>query len=736
MGAEAVQKRPRFREDCRVEIFGPDHLLILTETDHWTMRGQSFVTVAGFLDGTRDIDEIATLVGRGTPAPQAYFALDRLDQRGALRWEAPDAAAPAWFDAARASPALARSARVGVAALGDIGAGPMARALAEVGLTVTDGVGDLTLVVVDDHLDPHLAPFNAARLEDGRPWMIVRPGGLKSWIGPLFIPGETACWACLAHRLREARQAETWLATQRAGGAPRSPVAGTAATRDAAVQLAATLALRWVGRPGDAALASRIVVMDHQSAAVEHHAMTRRPQCEACGAPAQRPVTPIVLDAGLQALEEPVRDGLERFVSPITGVVHSVVDGLPTPHPLVHTALAAHLFPMFKDELTVLAKNLLGRSGGKGTSRAQARTGAIGEALERYSGVWQGDLEPTLRASTAALGESAVRMNDLLMFSPAQFANRSAWNSRLRSPHQLVPQPLADDEEIDWTPAWSLTGACVRHVPAAYCWYGHPELARTICFADSNGCAAAGDMERAILHGLVELIERDAVAIWWYNRLQRPGLDLRSFADPYIDALLRRYGELGRDVWALDVSADLGVPVFVALSARSDAAPQDIIFGFGADLDPARALIRALTEMNQSYPYVSQIAPDGRARYRAENAEMLDWFKQASRANAPFVDPLPAPPLQAKDFPAPSPIGAGAAVGELAERLRTKGLEVLVVDQTRPDVGMPVARVIAPGLRHLWRRLGPGRLYDTPVALGWLTGARAEADLNPYSIFI
>jgi hypothetical protein len=46
------------------------------------------------------------------------------------------------------------------------------------------------------------------------------------------------------------------------------------------------------------------------------------------------------------------------------------------------------------------------------------------------------------------------------------------------------------------------------------------------------------------------------------------------------------------------------------------------------------------------------------------------------------------------------------------------GLDFLVLDQTRPDVEVPVVRVIVPGLRHFYRRFAPGRLYDVPVKLG------------------
>ena len=45
-------------------------------------------------------------------------------------------------------------------------------------------------------------------------------------------------------------------------------------------------------------------------------------------------------------------------------------------------------------------------------------------------------------------------------------------------------------------------------------------------------------------------------------------------------------------------------------------------------------------------------------------------------------------------------------------------MEFLVLDQTRPDIGMPVARVIVPGMRHFWARFAPGRLYDVPVGMG------------------
>ena len=59
------------------------------------------------------------------------------------------------------------------------------------------------------------------------------------------------------------------------------------------------------------------------------------------------------------------------------------------------------------------------------------------------------------------------------------------------------------------------------------------------------------------------------------------------------------------------------------------------------------------------------------------------------------------------------------------------GLDFLVLDQTRPDIEVPVVRVIVPGMRHFYRRFAPGRLYDVPVKLGWLDRPTPESELNP-----
>jgi ribosomal protein S12 methylthiotransferase accessory factor len=63
-------------------------------------------------------------------------------------------------------------------------------------------------------------------------------------------------------------------------------------------------------------------------------------------------------------------------------------------------------------------------------------------------------------------------------------------------------------------------------------------------------------------------------------------------------------------------------------------------------------------------------------------------------------------------------------------------MEILVLDQTRPDIDLPVVKVIVPGMRHFWARFAPGRLFDVPVRMGRQSTPTQYADLNPYPMFL
>jgi ribosomal protein S12 methylthiotransferase accessory factor len=223
-------------------------------------------------------------------------------------------------------------------------------------------------------------------------------------------------------------------------------------------------------------------------------------------------------------------------------------------------------------------------------------------------------------------------------------------------------------------------------------------------------------------------VERDQVAIWWFNRIPRPEVDLDSFGDPYLDELRRYLSSVSRELWVLDVTADLGIPVVVALSRLAGGG--GVMFGFGSHLDARIALLRAVTELNQKLAFA--LGP-GRGAFAAHGNERspsaLSRWEVALDEN-PHL--LPAGPARgAADFPTLWTDDIAADVELCRRAVEAHGMEVLVLDQTRADVGLPVVRVVVPGMRHFWPRFAPGRLYDVPVQLGWLSEPLTEERLNP-----
>jgi len=283
---------------------------------------------------------------------------------------------------------------------------------------------------------------------------------------------------------------------------------------------------------------------------------------------------------------------------------------------------------------------------------------------------------------------------------------------------------------------WSLTHARHKYLPTQLLYYQSKASAASDTFYSmgcSNGNASGNNLEEAVLQGFCELVERDAVALWWYNRLRKPGVAVESFEEPYLLDLIGYYQTLGREAWALDITTDLGIPAFAAISRLCAGPEERILFGLGCHLDARIALQRAFAEMNQMLG-LAQGGED--AKLAIKDEETVSWLKTATLANQPYMASDKAVAAKRReDYPS-------LCSGDLLEDIRLcrriveeRGMEVLVLDQTRPDVKMPVVKVIVPGLRHFWARFAPGRLYDVPVQMGWQERPLAEEELNPIPIF-
>jgi len=219
--------------------------------------------------------------------------------------------------------------------------------------------------------------------------------------------------------------------------------------------------------------------------------------------------------------------------------------------------------------------------------------------------------------------------------------------------------------------------------------------------------------------------------MWWYNRVSRPALDLSDFDGAEWDRIRAHYAAEQRQLWLLDVTNDLGVPTIVAVSGYRDRAEEEVLVGLGTHLDVEVAAMRAVSEMNQMFA-----ALDIMRQKSTVNPALADWLSTATVANQPYLAPAPGPARRRSEFPRVGSSDVTEDIRAIQSAIEWKDMSLLVCDQTRPEVGLPVVKAVAPGLRHFRQRFAPGRLYDVPVSLGWRPAVCQEAELNPVAFFL
>lgn len=740
-----MMEKPVFKPHIRAEAVAGEGVFLLTERGHRVLKGRLFELVAPLINGQRDTEELVEALRQEASAAEVYYVLELLEKHGCLM-ESRERGSPAmtlFWTAQDLDPDAAQSRlqqmKVSVASRGRV---PVEQFLAVLeSMEIQTGAdGDLGLVLADDYLSPGLEACNREALEKERPWMLLKPVGQEIFIGPIFIPGKTGCWRCLRDRYAPHRRLEQFLMTRR-GRDDAFPLAADppAAILQVALNMAAVEVARWIARGDHPELEGKMISVDSRNWRVASHTLIRRPQCPACG-PAARLIgkkvfEPIKLrsqrlvftkDCGYRTVfpEDTIKK-YEYLVSPVTGVVSQLERAESVARPL-HIYLAAVNYIPIYDSFRSLMANSQIMCAGKGFSEVQARASGLCEAVERRSGLFEG-CESRRKATLAELGDQAVAPNDCMLYSHRQYCQRPDNNPR-ESNHNSVPEPFDESSPIEWSPVWSLTYQTVKYLPTQYLYYGYryPDGKEEPVYfpACSNGNAAGNTLEEAVLQGFLELVERDCVALWWYNMVKKPAVDLASFDEPGFMELLDYYRRLNRSVWVLDITSDLGIPAFTALSRRTGQNKEQILMGFGCHLDARVALQRALGEVNQALQY-----PD--------DSEEKNWLEKITCENQPYLVPDAGLGVKLRrDYPQVGGDNLLEAIHQCKKCVEERGMEILVLDQTRSDLGMPVAKVIVPGLRHFWARFAPGRLYDVPVQMGWLEKPRKEEELNPIPMIL
>jgi ribosomal protein S12 methylthiotransferase accessory factor len=311
---------------------------------------------------------------------------------------------------------------------------------------------------------------------------------------------------------------------------------------------------------------------------------------------------------------------------------------------------------------------------GKGVTPLLARISAVMEGIE----TWHAE-RPDLRSTPATIRE----MRPSLGYPPENLT-LAARNF------------LHEDCRVDWLPAQRVGGGSPTHVPAQLLVLDG-RLSRIwdppLFHPSSNGLASGNSTEEALLHGMYEVIERDATARAadankaGDGRPRPRDVDLSAVDTPVLWTLLDLFAAAKVNVRARLLPSPTSVPTFDAL-IWDDAFPVSFR-GIGTHLDAAVALSRALTEAAQS-------------RVTAIAGSRDDIGKQPYRSVGVPVTPQRSDdaPLKLADVDSQRFSDTAEEVREVAGRIMSvTGSPPVYVDLKRADIGVPVVFAVCPGMR-------------------------------------
>lgn len=373
---------------------------------------------------------------------------------------------------------------------------------------------------------------------------------------------------------------------------------------------------------------------------------------------------------------------------------------------------------------------------GKGRTEETAKAAAVGEAVERYCAAHWGGPEQLLVAPLGDLETRVISPDDCVLYSEEQYQQDSC------------PFPPWDSTRpLTWVRGTALGSGEPVALPAGlvYLTNAMPRPEDYLAQSTSNGLAAGNSLGHALLGALCEIIERDALMISWLQRL--PGIEIDVCEEGGLPAAVHRhYAALGVQVRCFVLPTDLPATVVVALALDDNPRRPATVVAAGCHPSPAVALEKAVFELCQARPAESarfaDNPPAGRlTRYQdvaglddhsafaalpEHREEFAFWWRDGHRTSL----------AELEDHAGPDVDTTLAACATELERL---GHPSAYAELTTPDVrptGYRVVRLIASGLQPIHfgygrERLGGDRLFELPRLLGFASGRRGTADLNP-----
>src|SRR5579872_4415548 len=223
---------PRFAPNFTVYVLPPDAVCLYSEDRKFFLYGELYCKLAAAIGaGGKSVLKLVRELEREFPADKIREALQRLfDRRYILRNSrtAGDITTAYWVSLGL-SPDTAeknlQKCRVRVESIEVQGGKELTATLRKLGVRIVERAADLTVTLVGDYLDGRLADLNKRHLVDHTRWLLVQPSGIFPLVGPILAPGKSACWTCLADRMRRNREVKALIERKGARRVAVSPLA-------------------------------------------------------------------------------------------------------------------------------------------------------------------------------------------------------------------------------------------------------------------------------------------------------------------------------------------------------------------------------------------------------------------------------------------------------------------------------------------------------------------------------
>ncbi len=316
--------------------------------------------------------------------------------------------------------------------------------------------------------------------------------------------------------------------------------------------------------------------------------------------------------------------------------------------------------------------------GGKGISKDHAKASAMMEGFERYSAEKQ-ESDDTIFATPNEIGEKGEYIEPKSLNLPQKFEKADL-----------------GDTKFEWNLAHDIITGNDYYVlsNAVFHPYNHDSDVESLFKSNTNGLASGNVLEEAILHGIFEVIERDAWSIFEMTHKNYSQINIDSIESDLINEIIDKFESQGIKIKLMDFTADINIPTIAA--SADDTVTRDaglLTLGIGTHLDPEVAILRALTEVAQSR--ATQINGAREDTVRADFAREAG-YERMKRINKYYFR-QEEEQINLSDIENKSTTSIDEDIDIVKEELIANDIKhVLYTDLTRPEVDVSVVRVIIP----------------------------------------